>query len=55
MRTKVMGEAERKRRIWEWERERAAKYKLGRSSEDVWEGRRERLEEPFEKSSEGFW
>lgn len=36
MRTKTMGDEERKQRIWEWSREKEARKKLGRNSEEVW-------------------
>lgn len=36
MRTKTMGEEERKRRVWEWNREKEVRRRVGRNSEEVW-------------------
>ena len=47
MRNKSYGDAERARRVQSFYRGRAAKYKVGPSSEDVWEVRREPVEGAF--------
>lgn len=49
MRTKAMGAEEKKERIREWEQRKVVKYKLGRSSEDVWHVRDVPVERPFSK------
>lgn len=41
MRTKTMGEEERRRRVWEWNREKEARRRVGRNSEEVWSLRTE--------------
>ena len=41
MRTKTMGEEEKRRRVWEWNREKEARRRLGRNSEEVWSIRTE--------------
>jgi hypothetical protein len=52
MRQKSVGDGERRRKVQEHYRERAAKYKTMKSSEDVWEVRRTPLQEAF-KGFEG--
>jgi len=47
MRSKAWGEETRKMKIRDFNREKAAKYKIGKSSEDVWEVRREPVHSPF--------
>jgi len=47
MRTKVMSEDTRKENIREFNMKKAVKYKVGRSSEDIWEVRTEPVEHPF--------
>jgi len=49
MRTKAMGDETKKEKIREFNREKAAKYKVGRSSEDVWEIRTEPVENAFSR------
>jgi len=49
MRTKAMGEETKRKRIREFNREKAARYKIGRSSEDVWEVRTEPVENAFSR------
>jgi len=36
-----MGEEERRRRVWEWNREKEARRRVGRNSEEVWSLRTE--------------
>ncbi|MCJ1255843.1 hypothetical protein MMC24_003661 [Lignoscripta atroalba] len=50
----MMSEEDRKKRIQEHYRGRAAKYKAGPSSEDVWNLREERLEGAFEGDLEAL-
>lgn len=50
MRTKMMSEDNKKISIREFNQRRAAKYKTGPSSEDVWEIRKEPVENPFSRS-----
>ena len=50
MRTKAMSEDTRRVKIREWNQKKALKYKMGRSSEDVWETRDEAVEKPFSKA-----
>ena len=52
MRTKAMGEDEKKRRIREFYMEREAKKRVGRSSERVWDVRTEPIVGAFSKSIE---
>lgn len=47
MRSKAWGEETRRMKIRDFNREKAAKYKIGKSSEDVWEVRREPVLSPF--------
>lgn len=49
MRTKAMGEETKRRRVREFNQEKAAKYKVGRSSEDIWEVRTEPVENAFSR------
>ncbi|KAB8627220.1 hypothetical protein FH972_026053 [Carpinus fangiana] len=49
MRTKAMGGEERKDRIKEWEQRKVIKYKVGKSSEDVWAVREQPIDHPFAK------
>lgn len=53
MRTKAMGDDKAKMRIREWNQRKAARYKRGRSSEDVWVSRSEEelVEDPFPDAS----
>ena len=50
MRTKAMGEEERRKRIREWYMEREARKRVGRSSERVWDVRTEPVVGAFSKS-----
>ncbi|MCJ1302228.1 hypothetical protein MMC08_005031 [Hypocenomyce scalaris] len=50
----MMSDEERKRRVQEHYRRRAAKYKVGPSSEDVWDVRGERVEGAFEGDLEAL-
>ena len=52
MRTKTMSEETKRTKIREFNQKKAAKYKLGASSEDVWELRKEPVENPFSRSAE---
>lgn len=52
MRTKVMSEDTKHSKIREFNQRRAAKYKMGPSSEDVWELRKEPVENPFPLAAE---
>jgi len=47
MRTKVMSDETKREKIREYNMKKAIKYKVGRSSEDVWEVRTEPVEHPF--------
>lgn len=47
MRTKVMSEETKREKIREYNMKKAIKYKVGRSSEDIWEVRTEPVEHPF--------
>jgi len=49
-----MSDEEREKRIQEHYRGRAVKYKVGPSSEDVWEVRTERIDAPFEGDLEAL-
>lgn len=48
MRSKAWGDETRRVKTREFNREKAAKYKIGKSSEDIWEARKEPLENPFQ-------
>lgn len=54
MRTKAMSEDTRKLKIREWNQRRAAQYKMGKSSEDVWNVRKEPVEDAFSRSVDEF-
>lgn len=55
MRTKSQPEEKRSRMIQEHYRQRDAKYKLGPSSEDVWQVRTEPVEGAFERDPDEVW
>lgn len=52
MRTKTMSEELKKTKVREFNQQKAVKYKIGRSSEDVWEVRKEPVEHPFMRITE---
>lgn len=52
MRTRQWGEQDRKRAIKDHYRTRATKYKIGPSSEDVWNVRSEPVKDAFQDSLE---
>jgi hypothetical protein len=48
MRTRSKGEETKRREIEEWYRKREEKYRVGPSSEDVWEEREEKVDRAFD-------
>lgn len=54
MRTKAMSEDTRRAKIREWNQMREAKYKVSRSSEDIWNVRTEPVENPYGKGTDEF-
>jgi hypothetical protein len=48
MRTRQKGEETKKQEIQEWYKKREEKYRVGPSSEDVWEERAEKVERAFD-------
>lgn len=54
MRTRAMNEDVRRERIQEWYREQAARYRVGRSSEDVWKARVQPVEGAFAQDVDAF-
>ncbi|KAI9734867.1 MAG: hypothetical protein M1834_001947 [Cirrosporium novae-zelandiae] len=53
MRSKSYSDEERRKMVQEYYREKAAKYKVGPSSEDIWETRTESIEGAFQGDFEG--
>ncbi|KAI9725510.1 MAG: hypothetical protein M1828_003181 [Chrysothrix sp. TS-e1954] len=53
IRTKAMDKEEARHRIREWNKSKAARRKLGRNSEEVWEMRREPVEMAFVRRARG--
>lgn len=48
MRSKAWGDETRRIKTREFNREKAAKFKIGKSSEDIWEVRKEPVENAFQ-------